>query len=123
MDSLISKLFNFWKLIEQEARNKRAFPMHLMSAPCWLLSRMEQNVTAVYVGQPSGNLKIKKTLPWGPLAKRSIHGVSVSPEVMSSSGFHSLASQEPPLALWQSFVHLTKGSAVLPIRKPESNRS
>ena len=46
--------------MEQEARKKRAFPMHLMSAPYWLPSRLEQNVTAVYVGQPSGNLKIKR---------------------------------------------------------------
>lgn len=105
MDSLISKLFNFWKLIEQEARNKRAFPMHLMSAPRWLLSRMEQNVTAVYVGQPSGNLKIKKTLPWGPLAKRSLHDLLVAatagtqlyglpPEEDSERGLNTEPSKE-----------------------------
>lgn len=78
MDSLISKLFNFWELIEQEARNKRAFPMHLMSAPYWLPSRMEQNVTAVYMGQPSGNLKIKRPCLGDHWRKNRLHDLLVA---------------------------------------------
>lgn len=62
MDILVGKLFTFWKLMRQETRNKRAFPVYLMLALYWLL-RLDGGRR-----DRCGSQELKgQALPWRPL--------------------------------------------------------